>query len=73
MTDETNKKIVEFNQGIRHTGRQLCRHCDHNSMPGFMKGRGMCAYHWNQKMFTPRERIVEMFGKAKEKKEKGKV
>jgi len=42
-------------------------------MPGFMKGRGMCAYHWNQKMFTPRERIVEMFGKAKEKKEKGKV
>ena len=29
------------------TGRQLCTICKEPSIPGLVKGRGKCQYHWN--------------------------
>lgn len=28
------------------TGRQKCTRCDHRSIAGLFKGRGLCPYHY---------------------------
>jgi len=31
--------------------KKTCQHCDKPSIPGLMKGVGLCQYHYNRRMF----------------------
>lgn len=31
--------------------KKVCQHCDKKSIPGLVKGVGLCQYHYNKQMF----------------------
>jgi hypothetical protein len=39
--------VVEHTPGRpQGTGRQKCRRCSLRSIPGLVRGQGLCPYHW---------------------------